>query len=215
MVDSKCRGSVNLTKVINIIVGGNGSGKTTFYYRYLKRTGLPFLNADELAKSKWPDAPEAHSYEAAKEVERVRQLLLANQQSFCFETVFSHASKVDFLALAKSYGYNINLFVIHIDDHPATNIARVSNRKSLGGHGVPEDKIVTRIPRMLENVARAVPLCDTVSFYDNSSSKHPFKPVAVLKVNQILLHIPSLPSWAKACIGERFNASKTHHFREA
>lgn len=193
-------------------MGGNGSGKTTFFYRFLKRTGLPFLNADELAKDKWPDAPEAHSYDAAKEVEHMRQLFLASQQSFCFETVFSHVSKIDFLALAKSYGYAISLFVIHIDADPATNIARVNNRKLHGGHGVPDDKVVARIPRMLDNVAKALPLCDTASFYDNSSSKHPFKPVAVLKVNQTLMHIDPLPSWASQCIGEHFSVSKIHCF---
>ena len=28
--------------------------------------GLPFVNADQLARIAYPDAPEAHSYEAAQ-----------------------------------------------------------------------------------------------------------------------------------------------------
>jgi hypothetical protein len=32
-----------LPKELNIIVGGNGSGKSTFYYRFLAKRNLPFL----------------------------------------------------------------------------------------------------------------------------------------------------------------------------
>jgi len=189
-----------LTKELNIIVGGNGSGKSTFYYHFLQQHGLPFLNADELAKARWPADPEAHSYEAAKEVEETRKLYVSLGKSFCFETVFSHPSKVDFLALAKSNNYTVNLFVIHIEGDPATNVARVANRQTQGGHGVPEDKIKGRIPRTLNHIALAIPLCDTVSFYDNTSSSHPFVPLAVLQVSQTLYSKNTLPQWLIKCI---------------
>lgn len=186
-----------MTKELNIIVGGNGSGKTTFYYRYLHKHNLPFLNADELAKEKWPGSPETHSYEAAKEIEQQRRLFLALGKSFCFETVFSHPSKVDFLANAKSNGFTINLFVIHIDDDPTTNVARVTNRHAHGGHHVPEDKIRNRIPRTLSHIVQTIPLCDTVSFYDNTSSQHPFERVAVLCANRTLYAQDTMPLWVE------------------
>jgi predicted ABC-type ATPase len=197
-----------LPKELNIIVGGNGSGKSTFYYRFLAKCSLPFLNADELAKEKWPDDPEPHSYEAAKKIKEKRRLFLASGQSFCFETVFSHVSKVDFIGLAKSYGYNINLFVIHIDSDPLANIARVKNRQDHGGHGVPDNKVTDRIPRMLENVAKAVPLCDTVSFFDNTSSTRPFSRVAVLFTHRTLHCAQVLPEWAQKCIGAHYTRVK-------
>ncbi|MFC3120752.1 AAA family ATPase [Agaribacter flavus] len=188
---------------LNIIVGGNGSGKTTFYYRYLSQYKLPFLNADEYAKHTWPDAPEQHSYEAAKQIEKLRRLFLASHQSFCFETVFSHPSKVDFIADAKARNFNINLYVIHIDSSPETNIARVNNRIKQGGHSVPEQKISERIPRMLNNVKLAIPLCDTVSFYDNTDEKETHKCVAILQSNQIK-KFRALPNWVKSIIGEKY-----------
>ncbi len=212
MDNLRSQGNERLHKELNVIVGGNGSGKSTFFYRFLNSRGLTFLNADELAKSKWADEPEKHSYEAAQEIGRMRQMLLATHQSFCFETVFSHTSKVDFLALAKSYGYTINLFVIHVGEDPTLNIARVANRKANGGHSVPDEKVISRIPRMLDNVKKAVPLCTTVSFYDNSSATHPFKPVAVLKVNETLLHITDMPKWASACIGNNYSTASPHVF---
>ena len=193
-----------MPKELNIIVGGNGSGKSTFYYRFLAKRGLVFLNADEFAKGKWPDEPELHSYEAAKEVARTRSLLLASGQSFCFETVFSHVSKVDFIGLAKSYGYTINLFVIHIDSDPSVNMARVKNRQTHGGHGVPDKKVTQRIPRMLENVAKAVPLCNTVSFFDNTSSTYPFSRIAVLQTHRTLHSVRNIPIWVKNFIGMHY-----------
>ena len=193
-----------MNKELNIIVGGNGSGKSTFYYRYLAKLNLPFLNADEFAKQQWPDAPESHSYDAAKLVEQKRILSIATGLSFCFETVFSHPSKVDFIAKAKSQGYRINLFVIHIDASPDTNIARVANRITQGGHSVPEDKIRERIPRMLRHVHLAVPLCETVSFYDNTSANHGFKRVAVLQANKVLACTGNIPKWVADCVEHKY-----------
>ncbi|MEA3643971.1 MAG: AAA family ATPase [Lamprobacter sp.] len=54
------------SKQLWLLVGGNGAGKSTFYRLYLEPLGLPFVNADILARIVYPDAPEAHSYDAAK-----------------------------------------------------------------------------------------------------------------------------------------------------
>ena len=36
--------------IIVAIAGPNGAGKTTFYHAHLRRAGLPFINADVLAR---------------------------------------------------------------------------------------------------------------------------------------------------------------------
>ena len=41
-------------KVIYIIAGPNGSGKTTFAQSFIEETGLPFVNADEIAFEFFP-----------------------------------------------------------------------------------------------------------------------------------------------------------------
>lgn len=76
-----------------LLVGGNGAGKTTFYERFLARRKIPLVNADNIARSMWPDAPEKHSYEAALIAEKERLRLIEERQTFCFETVFSHPRK--------------------------------------------------------------------------------------------------------------------------
>ncbi len=183
-------------KQLWMLVGGNGSGKSTFYQQRLKPLGLPFINADNIAKVMYPDAPEANSYQAAAIAESMRHEQLKLGRSFCFETVFSHTSKVDFIAQAKTMGYQIILVVIHVASSQINN-ARVSQRVQEGGHHVPEDKVESRIPRTLENVKSAIPLCDQVRVLDNSSVALPFVPVITIKQGHLTQHIDPLPEWCE------------------
>ena len=173
-------------------------GKSTFYRTRLKDLGIPFVNADVIAKEVFPDAAEKNSYLAAKIAEEIRNKLLQEGQNFCFETVFSHPSNIDFVANAKALGYQIILVFIHLE-HTALNKARVRQRTEEGGHNVPDDKIENRIPRLLEHIKTALPLCDQVRALDNSSATNPFVPVFTLYNgldHQIITHLSPLPEWA-------------------
>jgi predicted ABC-type ATPase len=147
---------LNTTKQLWILVGGNGAGKSTFYKNYLEPLGLPFVNADILARMVYPDAPEEHSYDAAKLAEQMRRELLLSGASFCFETVYSHPSKIDFVAHAKALGYEVVMVVIHLQ-FAELNQARVAERVSEGGHSVPDEKVSSRIPRTLQHVKPPFP----------------------------------------------------------
>jgi len=182
-------------KQLWVLVGGNGSGKTTFYETVLKQYGLPFINADLIAKEVFPDDPEGKSYEAARLAEVMRESHIDQGTSFCFETVFSHPSKIDFLARAKAKGYKIILIVIHVGTIDL-NLARIQQRVVEGGHNVPSDKVKTRIPRTLNNVKKAIPLCDDVRVLDNASLDSPFQEVLTIKQGKVTVHINPLPDWA-------------------
>ena len=184
------------SKVLWILAGGNGSGKTTFFSIFLKPKGMAFVNADIIAKDVYPDDPESFSYNAAKLAEKLRENLLIEGRSFCFETVFSHPSKVDFIAKAKSYGYTINLILVHVDN-VEINLVRVLERVQHGGHTVPEAKIRARIPRVLENVAKAIPLTDNFMAFDNSDLNKPYQPVFSIRSGVKVEHINPLPLWAR------------------
>lgn len=190
---------MSVKKQLWILVGGNGAGKSTFYERYLKPLGLPFVNADIIAKIAYPDTPEAHSYEAAKLAEGFRNQLLLNDSSFCFETVYSHPSKVDFIAQAKALGYEVNMVMIHVQS-ALMNQARIAIRVSEGGHAVPDKKVKERIPRMLKHVKASIPLCDQVRVYDNTSDIEPFVPVLSIKDGIIERFQNPLPDWALSLI---------------
>lgn len=189
-------------KQLWVLVGGNGAGKSTFYRLYLQPKGMPFVNADLIAKQLFPDDPEGHSYDAARLAEMERMRLLEQGQSFCYETVFSHVSKVDFLGHAKALGYQIVLVFIHLEQSNL-NQARVAQRVSEGGHFVPTDKIESRIPRTLDNVRKAIPLCDQVWVLDNSSSDQPYEKVITIKNGVIVFKLEPLPEWANTILAER------------
>jgi len=187
-------------KQLWVLAGGNGSGKSTFYRTQLEPLGLPFINADVLAKELYPESPEEHSYEAAKLATEMRFRLLNEGRNFCFETVFSHPSKIDFVAQARALNYEIILVFIHLDEL-ALNQARVMQRVSEGGHNVPEDKITARIPRLLVNIKKTLPLCDRVYILDNSSFDKPFQQVAFIQNSQMQKKM-SLPGWASDLLSE-------------
>jgi predicted ABC-type ATPase len=183
-------------KQLWILAGGNGAGKSTFYRTQLAPLGLPFVNADILAKELYPQTPEEHSYDAAKLATEIRFKLLHEGRSFCFETVFSHPSKIDFVAQAKTLGYEIILVFIHLDT-VSLNQARVAQRLSEGGHNVPDEKVASRIPRLLQNIKKTLPLCDQVRIINNSRIDSPFQQVAVIRNGQKLQQEIALPDWAK------------------
>lgn len=186
-------------KQLWLLVGGNGAGKSSFYRLMLQPYGLPFVNADSLARLVYPEDPEAHSYEAALLAEKQRNTLLLKGASFCFETVYSHPSKLDFTARAKALGYQVIMVFIHLECSEL-NVARVAQRISEGGHAVPTDKVIQRIPRTLALVKASIPLCDEVRIVDNSSSDEPFRWVLTFKDGCVFDQRRPLPAWAEQLV---------------
>ena len=179
-----------------MLVGGNGAGKSTFYQSQLEPLGTPFINADIIARELYPEAPEEKSYDAAKVAQELRETLLQEGRSFCFETVFSHPSKIDFVANAKALGYQIILVYFHLDSS-MLNRARVAQRVSVGGHAVPNEKVEQRLPRLKQNVKVAIPLCDRVYLLDNSFIDDPFQVVIDVEEGLINRHHSPSPDWAE------------------
>lgn len=186
-------------KQLWLLAGGNGAGKSTFYQQFLAQKDLPFVNTDILAKQLDAENAESISYKAAKLTAKLRTQLLQAGISFCFETVFSHPSKIDFLAEAKTLNYEIVLIYIHLQNSEL-NQARVKQRVKFGGHNVPTDKIITRLPRTQQYIKQALPLTDIAQFYDNSSRQQPFTPIAQLKKGKLFIQEAALPTWIEVML---------------
>lgn len=183
------------SKQLWVLTGGNGAGKSTFYNLYLAKYGIKFVNADLIAKDLDSQNPEGVSYHAAILAAKIREDLISQGVSFCFETVFSHESKIDFLAQAKANGYTIILVYIHLFDS-SLNEARVKQRISEGGHSVPIEKIHSRIPRTMQLIKTALSIVDEARILDNSSKTDPFQQVIVMKSGNYESKTDYLPEWA-------------------
>lgn len=172
MIDLSC---LNDRPIIVALAGSNGAGKTTFFESHLADIGLRFVNADELAAEL-----KLGPYEAAEAADAIRRALITRRESFIFETVLSDpvGEKVQFLADTAADGYQVVSIFIRLAD-VETSIQRVSMRVSQGGHDIPDEKLMSRFARTLDNLQRAVKQLPHVLVYDNSEMSHPYRLVEV------------------------------------
>ena len=67
------------------MAGANGAGKSTFYRLFLKSRGIKLINADIIARAINPVNQESAGYKAMVLAEKIREDLLLQGISFCFE----------------------------------------------------------------------------------------------------------------------------------
>ena len=145
---------------IIVFAGPNGSGKSTIT-RFAKVIE-PYINADNIKS-----VNHCSDLEAAQIAEKMREDALSSKQSFTFETVLSTERNLNLLKRAKENGYFIRCIYV-LTRNCNINIARVKSREANGGHGVPEEKIVSRYKKALDLIPEIVKVCDIVHIYDNS-----------------------------------------------
>jgi predicted ABC-type ATPase len=155
-----------------IIAGPNGVGKTTFADRFLPEEArqLEFVNPDLIARGLSPYAPEAVSVEAGKIALRRIRDLIAQRNSFTWETTMSGRSAVNWLKEARSQGFEINLYFLWVHS-VRTTIRRIQQRVTEGGHNIPEGISERRFLKTIQNFFEVYrPLCTKWKFFQNESS---------------------------------------------
>ncbi len=159
----------------------------------------PFFQEGEMNGSV-VKAPRADGYLAAAIVDFLREELMRRGESFSFETVMSHSSKVEFFGRARAEGYKTYLYFV-CTSSPELNVARVRTRVETGGHGVPEDKIRDRYARCLELASDALAHAYRAYIFDNSGPE----PVWLAEFDSAgacQLRVPRerLPRWFHNCV---------------
>jgi predicted ABC-type ATPase len=160
----------------------------------------PFLDSGQVQNSRLTAPVEAcDAYVAASIVDFLRDNLLAAGQSFAFETVMSHRSKIDFFARAHAEGYRTYLYFIATDS-PEVNLGRVRSRVTIGGHDVPEDKVLERYQRCLQLVRDALSHADRAFIFDNSGATMAW--LAEFDAGQCRLQVSAdlLPNWFRSWV---------------
>ena len=117
----------------------------------------------------------------------------------------SHPGKVDLLQEAQRAGYRTYLYYIATDD-PEINISRVLNRVGLGGHPVPEDKIVSRYHRSLALLMDAIRHTNRPYIFDNSTDNADRKQTWVAEITEgrtLELKTDRIPAWFARAVLEK------------
>lgn len=144
-----------------------------------------------------------NAYFASVAADFIRQKLIEKRVSFSFETVMSSPDKVALLEKAQSLGYRTYLYYIATDD-PAINVARVKARVNLGGHDVPESKIVTRYARSLDLLMEAVKHTNRAYLFDNSRQGSDRLWVAeITEGHDLELKCDPMPLWFQKSIWDK------------
>lgn len=189
--------------IFHLLAGPNGAGKSSLYRALLAENvidaALEFVNADiyERDHLKRIKNPLKRSEAARSWAENRRNTLLQSNTSFVSETVFSHESKIELMERAKQAGFQIALYIVAVDD-PDILVARVKNRVREGGHDVPAEKILSRYPRTLANLAKALPLADVAFLYDSQDSQQGgLQHVATCKQSVLIEGVKTFPAWVK------------------
>jgi predicted ABC-type ATPase len=144
-------------------------------------------------------------------VDYIRTQLLDSGQSFSFETVFSHQSKLDFIMKAKQCGYRVYLYFVCLEP-PDLCLSRVAIRVAQHGHDVPSDKVLERYRRCLDLLPNAIKIADRSYLFDNSetASGEKIESSLVIEVERaddtfsIVTHRSELPAWISNHIPFKF-----------
>lgn len=171
--------SAGFLSLRNLGVGGEPSEvlsrirKSLKTFGLEKRLDLPGLLAgmtlDDTLRL-WVPGPY-DSYLAASLADAVRQELMEEGQTFTFETVMSHPSKIDFMRKARERGYRVYLYFVATDD-PTINIDRVHRRVLQGGHPVKDELVESRYHRSIALMTDACKVAHRAYIFDNSGAKH-------------------------------------------
>lgn len=174
-----------------VVAGPNGSGKST-----LTASGLAseakVIDPDAIARELNPSEPSAAAVSAGKEAILQQQEAMKNGEDFAVETTLSGNGPLRLMEQAQEAGYDVQLHYVRVGT-PEANIDRISQRVADGGHHVPNDDVVRRYERSLENLPAAIALSDSATLYDNSGELA--EPVAELSRERFQF-AENAPRWA-------------------
>ena len=181
-----------------MFAGPNGSGKSSVTPLFQSQPGFPqnYINPDEIALTLEGDIM-SNAYQASAIAARQRHEFIFQGQSFAFETVMSHPSKLAILETAKQAGFETQVVFVSTGSS-LQNVDRVRQRVADGGHDVPEKKIISRYNRSMSLLPRAVEIADKTYIVDNSSSSPQIG--AVLSQGQVIEKSETEIQWIEKTI---------------
>ncbi len=136
---------------------------------------------------------ELNSYIASFVATYLAEKLIESKQSFCYETVLSHPSKLKLLEVAGKNGFKTYLYFVFTNDWHL-NIERVKLRVKQGGHDVDDKKIEQRYFKSLKLFSKAAKASFCSYLIDNSAN---FELMSEIRNGKIIFTARNYPRWLK------------------
>lgn len=183
---------------LHLIVGPEGSGKTTFYEQILAPSSrvVPelrsrYVSAETVAA---PDGSDPH--ELARRAVRSH---LSEGRSVTYETAFTHARELDLVTSAKASGTRIVITQLQTQS-PELAFARVQERVREGGRDASAAQVRGEFETSPALVARAARSADTVRVYDTSALNQDPRQLLTLEAGRVTKAAPihEIPAWARS-----------------
>ena len=161
--------------VFLIVAGPNGSGKSSAYQD---------ADIEAFGRSVWIINPDvlagrirdvegvdliAANLEAVRRIEAWLDASIQAHQTVGVETVLSTPKYRRLVEEAKRLGFEVRLIYVLLDS-VQRNVERVRLRVMKGGHAVPEDKIIERHTRSLDQLPWFLERADQAWLFDNSGA---------------------------------------------
>jgi predicted ABC-type ATPase len=158
-----------------IIGGANGSGKSTAYTRLAieETSGSVWIINPDLLTARIRDQESldqaAANLASVQRIEKWLYASVATHQTVGVETVLSTDKYRKLVRAAKKRGFRFKLIYLVLAS-AALNVERVRARVAMGGHDVPEAKIIARRASSLSQLPWFMAHADYALVLDNSGS---------------------------------------------
>lgn len=173
-----------------VFAGPNGSGKSTLTGIYAARHGVPVIvNADTIAQ-----VEGLSPIQAGKKALRLQNHYLSEKMNFAVETTLSGNHELSLMQTAQDSGYKVNMVYVCVEN-PMIAIGRISQRVRDGGHFVPQEDVIRRYERSLNNLEKALGLSDRAFLLDNTSKR--YRLLLTQEYGSIRHMAKNFPEWAK------------------
>lgn len=190
-----------------IFAGVNGAGKSTFYNMSqdipdFKETVR--INTDEIVREIGDCQSDADQAKAGRIGIKLRNEAIRQSKSFNEETTLCGKTIIKLFEKLKENGYKINLYYVGLKNSDIA-LVRIKNRVANGGHNIPAEKVRKRYEESINNLEKVIPLCDSVSVFDNSES---FRRLATTKEGKLIQKADKVPFWFNSKLKNLISSGK-------
>lgn len=175
-------------KIYTIIGGVNGVGKSSLSgVLSAENTDLGIIiDTDKITAELGGDRIKGGKIA----VGRIEECL-ENGVNFTQETTLSGVRTLKTIRKARELNYFIRLYYVGVSSSEESKL-RIKNRVSKGGHDIPSDDVDRRFSKRFSDLAKILPYCDQVVFFDNENG---FAEKAEYKNGMLITKGEKIPDW--------------------